>query len=85
MNEFDSAPEGASTDANTPRVLANSWEVLLARLLLRLCDRVAESDRDQEFVELYNSIKPLAEKALRAPVRQRRTLSPVEVPDGRTS
>ena len=46
-------------------LLATDREVLLAKLLLRVCDRLAEGDRDQEFIELYNSVKHLAEGVLR--------------------
>jgi len=60
-----------TADPNSVRVLANDWEVLLARLLLRVCDTVADSDRDQEFLDLYNSLKPLAEKTLRKGHRRR--------------
>lgn len=75
--------DGNIADPNSPRVLANDWEVLLARLLLRVCDTVAESDRDQEFLELYNGLKPLAEKALRGAHRPRRI--PLKgVPHGRS-
>ncbi len=47
------------------RVLATEREVLLARLLLSLCDQVAKHDRNQEFIELYNSVKALAEPIVR--------------------
>lgn len=40
-------------------------EVLLARLLLRVADEVAQEDADQEWVELYNAIKAFAEPVLR--------------------
>lgn len=40
-------------------------EVLLARLLLRIADTIASKDKDQEFTELYNECKRIAEPALR--------------------
>ncbi len=46
-------------------VLPSTREVLLARMLLQLADRVAEQDRDQDFVWLYNEVKILAEGTLR--------------------
>ncbi len=46
-------------------MLATKREVLLARLLLRVCDALALEDADQEFIELYNSIKPIAEALVR--------------------
>lgn len=53
------------------RVLATHWEVLLARMLLRVCDEIAREDPDQEFTELYNDLKPLAEHTLRGGHRGR--------------
>lgn len=47
------------------QLLATEREVLLAQLLLQVCDRIASDDRDQKFVELYNSVKFLAEGVLR--------------------
>ncbi len=46
-------------------VLASAREVSLAKLLLYLCDRLGAQDSSQEFVELYNSVKPIAESTLR--------------------
>ncbi len=46
-------------------VLPTDREMLLARLLLRVADRIAETDRDQDFVELYNEVKVLSEGTLR--------------------
>lgn len=74
--------DSSDADPGPTRVLANDWEVLLARLLLRVCNTVAEADRDQEFLELYDSIKPLAEKTLRAAHRPKR-LAVKGVPRGR--
>ncbi len=41
-------------------------EVLLARMLLLVADRAASTDRDQNWLELYNEIKMIAEPVLRA-------------------
>ncbi len=46
-------------------VLASAREVSLAKLLLRLCDHVGSGDYDQDFVKLYDSVKPIAESTLR--------------------
>ncbi len=46
-------------------LLPTDREVFLARMLLFVADRVAKDDRDQEFVELYNALKELAEPCLR--------------------
>ncbi len=64
MNEF-------TNEAERIRVLATEWEVLLARMLLRLADKIASADEDQEFIELYNAIRPLAEHHIRASRRVR--------------
>ncbi len=40
-------------------------EVLLARVCLRLLEEVTKNDRDQDWVDLYNAIKPLAESHIR--------------------
>lgn len=40
-------------------------EVLLARMLLRVADAIGASDADQEWVELYNEIKSIAEGVTR--------------------
>ncbi len=53
------------------RVLATHWEVLLAKLLLRIADKITGDDPDQEFLELYNDLKPLAEHTLRGGHRGR--------------
>ncbi len=47
------------------RVLAHNREVSLAKLLLRLCDTIGAIDSDQELLELYNDVKPIAESTLR--------------------
>lgn len=41
-------------------------EVSLARLLLRVAECVASRDRDQDFIEVYNEVKVIAEPMLRA-------------------
>ncbi len=46
-------------------VLPTSQEVLLARLLLRVCEWGAADDRDQEFTDVYNEVKQIAEGTLR--------------------
>ncbi len=71
MDEF-------SNEAERIRVLATEWEVLLARMLLRLADKIASEDEDQEFTELYNSIKPLAEHTMRGGRRDRQVLKGVQ-------
>ncbi len=47
-------------------MLVSDREVLLARVLLHILDRVSKDDRDQEWLEFYNAIKPMAEGILRA-------------------
>ncbi len=47
------------------RMLAHQSQVSLAKLLLRLCDALGAGDRDQEFLDLYNEVKPIAERKLR--------------------
>ncbi len=47
------------------RMLAHQSQMSLAKLLLRLCDTIASDDRDQEFLDLYNEVKPIAERKLR--------------------
>ncbi len=47
------------------RMLAHQSQVLLAKLLLRLCDHVGSGDYDQRFLDLYNEVKPIAERKLR--------------------
>lgn len=47
-------------------VYPTAREVLLARLLLHLCDKVASGDEDQVFVELYDGVKAIAEPIVRA-------------------
>ncbi len=46
-------------------LLVTQREMLLAQLLLQVADRVATKDRDQDFLALYNEIKPIAEGVLR--------------------
>ncbi len=46
-------------------VLPSEREVLLARLLLRVADKAAYDDADQEFLELYNDVKSIAEDIVR--------------------
>ncbi len=46
-------------------MLATEREVLLARVCLHLLDRVTKKDRDQEWLDFYNAIKPMAEGILR--------------------
>ncbi len=48
------------------QVLATDREVLLARLLLRVCDIIPRQDADQDFIDLYNQCKFLAEGVVRA-------------------
>lgn len=43
----------------------NHREVLLARLLLQVADRIAGEDEDQEFIQLYNEVKAIAEPVVR--------------------
>ncbi len=43
-------------------------EVSLARLLLRVAESVASQDRDQEFLEVYNEVKLIAEPLLRSAI-----------------
>ncbi len=53
-------------DRNLSRaMLASSREVSLAKLLLRLCDTLVFEDDDQEYLDLYNDVKPIAEGVLR--------------------
>ncbi len=47
------------------RMLAHQSQVSLAKLLLRLCDALGSGDHDQEFLDLYNEVKPIAERKLR--------------------
>ncbi len=47
------------------RVLAHESQVSLAKLLLRLCDSIGAVDSDQELLDLYNEVKPIAERKLR--------------------
>ncbi len=46
-------------------VLASPREVSLAKLLLHVANELGARDNDQEFLELYNAVKPIAEGALR--------------------
>lgn len=46
-------------------MLVTKREMLMAQLLLRVCDEISITDRDQEFVRLYDAIKPIAEGILR--------------------
>ncbi len=43
-----------------------SREVSLARLLLRIAEHVSSADRDQDFIEVYNEVKVIAEPLLRS-------------------
>ncbi len=53
-------------DRNLSRaMLASPREVSLAKLLLSLCDHVGSGDYDQNFTDLYNEVKPIAEGVLR--------------------
>ncbi len=70
----DITPEGKShgqqfravRDRSVGReVLASAREVSLSKLLLYICDRLGAQDSSQEFLELYNSVKPIAESTLR--------------------
>ncbi len=67
--ELDMTNEAFTRKARNPmvrrEVLPSTREVLLARMLLRVADRVAEGDRDQDFCWLYNECKLLAEGSLR--------------------
>ncbi len=46
-------------------VLATKREVLLARVCLYLLEKYVSTDKDQEFIGLYNELKPLAERVAR--------------------
>ncbi len=46
-------------------MLPTEREVLLARLLLRVCDALGKHDRDTVFVALYDECKALAEGTVR--------------------
>lgn len=46
-------------------MLVTPREMLLAQLLLRVADSIAENDRDQEFINLYNECRSIAEGILR--------------------
>lgn len=48
-----------------PKVLVTKREMLLAQLLLRVCDTIAGDDRDQDFVFLVDCVKPIAEGVMR--------------------
>lgn len=53
-------------DRNIRReMLPTEREVLLARMLLWVCDELGNQDPDQEFIELYNRIKAIAEPIVR--------------------
>ncbi len=67
MKETDNVtPRRTARDRKFSRkMLATQREMLLAQLLLLICDRVASTDEDQDFVSLYNSVKPIAEGVLR--------------------
>ncbi len=60
-----------SDEINSPTVLATKWEVLLARMCLRLCEESGAKDADQEMLAMYNELKPLAEHVLRGGHRAR--------------
>ncbi len=51
--------------ARSSALLPTEREVLLARVCLYLCDRIGWDDADQDFLELYNSLKSLAEGVVR--------------------
>ncbi len=66
----DENTSGQQSRSQRPRnlsrqMLATPREVSLAKLLLHLCNIVGAGDRDQEFLELYNEVKPIAEGVLR--------------------
>ncbi len=46
-------------------VLVTKREMLMAQLLLRVCDTIAHDDRDLEFIRLVDEIKPIAEGIMR--------------------
>ncbi len=70
MNDRDQEDE-------QPRVQATAWEVVLARAVIKICDEIGLKDRDQEWLELYNTLKPLAEHKLRGGRRERTVLGGV--------
>ncbi len=57
-----------------PRVQATQWEVILARAVIKICDEIGLKDADQEWLDIYNTLKPLAEHTLRGGRRERTVL-----------
>lgn len=45
-------------------MLPTDREVLLARMCLLLADGLAAEDRDQNFLEIYNELKAIADRSL---------------------
>lgn len=64
MNDRRQLPERPPRGVRHP-VYPTAREVLLARLLLHVCDLIASADQDQEFLELYNGVKAIAEPVVR--------------------
>jgi len=58
MNDSDESLSG-------PIVLAKARKVSLASVLLRTLERLCANDGDQVFLDLYNELKPLAERGIR--------------------
>lgn len=65
MKDDASKFRNSRNDRSSRGVLVTKRELLISQMLLLLADRIARDDEDQEFIELYNAIKPLAEGVLR--------------------
>ncbi len=50
-------------DSMFDRMLGETREMFLARVLLRVLEKLGRNDSDQEWLELYNSVKPIVDKA----------------------
>ncbi len=57
--------DDTNTIVRSSRLLATDRQMLLARVLLCVLRRLTRGDADQEFIDLYNDIKPLCENTLR--------------------
>lgn len=53
------------TDTDFFRLLGETREVFLARVLLRVLEKLSAKDSDQEWLQLYNGVKPIVERAFR--------------------
>ncbi len=49
----------------SPDMLARKPQVLLALVLLRVIEHITKTDKDQDWLDFYEALKPLAEGTLR--------------------